>query len=254
MKPSDCESLYSDGRHYDLENASIVEDIPFYLGLVRRYGQPVLELACGTGRITLPIAEAGYRITGLDRSAAMLSTAKAKAARRGLDVEWVQADCREFYLGRQFAFVLFPFNSIAHLHDLESIEACFARVWAHLAPHGRFVIDMFNPKLEYLIRESGSERHLVAEYDDPDGGGRVIITEDNVYDRADQVNRIKWHFSIGGLEDAMIQDLNMRIFYPQELDALLKYNGLPIESKYGDYDGSPFTSDSPKQLVVCVKG
>ena len=251
MKPSDCEMLYRDGRHYDLENAWFVEDIPFFLSMVQRYGQPVLELACGTGRITLPIAEAGYRVTGLDLSAGMLATARAKAAGRGLDVEWVQADCRTFDLGRQFALVLFPFNSIAHLHDLESIEACFARVRAHLAPHGRFVIDMFNPKLEYLIRQPGAARRPVAEYDDPDGGGPVIITEDTVYDRANQVNYIKWYFSIGGQEEVMVQDLNMRMFFPQELDALLKYNGLPVDAKYGDYDGSPFRSDSPKQLVVC---
>jgi SAM-dependent methyltransferase len=251
MKPSDCEMLYRDGRHYDLENAWFVEDIPFFLSMVQRYGQPVLELACGTGRITLPIAEAGYRVTGLDLSAGMLATARAKAAGRGLDVEWVQADCRTFDLGRQFALVLFPFNSIAHLHDLESIEACFARVRAHLAPHGRFVIDMFNPRLEYLTRQPGVARRPVAEYDDPDGGGPVIITEDNVYDRANQVNYIKWYFSIGGQEEVMVQDLNMRMFFPQELDALLKYNGLPVDAKYGDYDGSPFLSDSPKQLVVC---
>jgi len=253
MKPSDCEPLYRDGRHYDLENAGLVEDIPFYLGLIRRFGQPVLELACGTGRITIPIAEAGYQVTGLDLSPGMLSTAKAKAAARNVRVEWVQADCREFDLGMQFAFCFFPFNSIAHLHDLESLEACFAQVRAHLAPQGRFVIDIFNPKLEYFTRETGARR-TVTEYQDPDGRGLVVITEDNVYDRATQVNRIKWHFSIGGREDSMVEELNMRIFYPQELDALLKYNGLPVEAKYGDLDGSPFRSDSPKQLVVCRRG
>ena len=252
MKPSDCEPLYRDGRHYDRLNAEFVEDIPFYLSLVQRYGQPVLELACGTGRITIPIAEAGYQVTGLDLSTGMLSFAREKAAAKSVQVEWIQADCREFDLDRQFAFVFFPFNSIAHLHDLLSLEACFAKVREHLMPEGRFVIDMFNPKIEYLIRDP-STRRPVQEYDDPDGNGTVVLTENNVYDRASQLNHIKWYFSIGG-RDVAVEELNMRIFYPQELDALLKYNGLPVEAKYGEYDGSPFGSHSAKQLVVCRKG
>jgi SAM-dependent methyltransferase len=250
MKPIDCEPLYRDGRHFDLENRSFVEDIPFYLRQVRRYGQPVLELACGTGRITIPVAEAGYQVTGLDISPGMLSVARAKAAAKNLQVEWVEADCRAFDLGRRYAYILFPFNSIAHLHDLESLEACFERVREHLASEGRFAIDMFNPKFEYLTRDP-TARRPVAEYDDPDGRGTVTITEDNVYDRASQVNHVKWYYSIGSRHDASVDELNMRIFYPQELDALLRYNGFTIESKYGDYDETPFVSESPKQLVVC---
>ena len=91
------------------------------------------------------------------------------------------------------------------------------------------------------------------EYEDPDGNGTVVLTENNVYDRASQLNHIKWYFSIGG-RDVAVEELNMRVFYPQELDALLKYNGLPVEAKYGDYDESPFGSDSAKQSVVCRKG
>jgi len=252
MKPIDCEPLYRDGRHFDLENRSFVEDIPFYLRQIRRYGQPVLELACGTGRITVPIAEAGYQVTGLDISPGMLSFARAKAAARGLEVEWVQADCRTFDLGQRYAYILLPFNSLAHLHDPDSLEACFERARVHLTSEGRFAIDIFNPRLDYLTRDP-TARYPVVEYDDPDGLGTVTITEDNVYDRASQVNRIRWYYSIGSRQDAFVHELNMRVFYPQELDALLRYNGFTIEAKYGEYDETPFVSASPKQLVVCRK-
>jgi SAM-dependent methyltransferase len=252
MRPIDCEPLYRDGRHYDLENSPFVEDIPFYLRHIRRYGDPVLELACGTGRITIPIAEAGYRVTGLDISTGMLSVARAKAAAKGLAIEWVQADCRTFDLGRTYAFVFFPFNSIAHLHDLESLEACFHRVREHLTSQGRFVIDIFNPKFDYFTRDP-AERRTVAEYEDPDGLGTVTITEDNLYDRASQINHIKWYFSVGDRQDVEVQELNMRILFPQELDALLHYNGFTVEAKYGEYDDTPFSSASSKQLVVCRK-
>jgi len=249
MEPIDCAELYSDGRHYDLENAGFVQDISFYLRQIANTGGPILELACGTGRITLPIAEKGFQITGLDVSQAMLTHAQAKAAVRGVEVQWIHADCRDFSLDRRFAFVFFPFNSIAHLHSLESLEACLARVREHLAPDGRFAVDMYNPRLDVLMRDPG-RRYPVTEYPDPDGRGIVTVTENNVYDRAAQVNWIKWYFSIEG-QDEYVQALNMRIFYPQELDALLRYNGFTLEAKHGNYDETPFGSTSPHQLVIC---
>lgn len=250
MQPVDCGPLYRDGRHYDLENREFVEDIPFWLRQAARTGGPILELACGTGRITLPLAEKGYSITGLDISEGMLSHARAKAAAQGLTIDWALADCREFKLDKQFALIFFPFNSIAHLHDLESLHACFARVREHLAPGGRFVIDIFNPRLDYLTRDP-TQRFPVADYPDPDGQGWVTITETLAYDRASQIGHIKWYYSIGDRQDAVAHELNMRILFPQELDALLSCSGFALEAKYGDYDERPFDSDSPKQLPVC---
>jgi hypothetical protein len=90
---------------------------------------------------------------------------------------------------------------------------------------------------------------MVSEYPDPDSDNRVVITETNRYDRASQINYITLHYKIGDRE--ITHELNMRIFYPQELDALLFYNGFMIEHKYGDFDQSPFTSESKGQIVVC---
>jgi SAM-dependent methyltransferase len=252
VKTVDCQQLYDDGRHYDLQNSGFVEDIPFYLRQVKKYGEPVLELACGTGRITIPMAEQRIRITGLDISEPMLSQARKKAAMKGVDVEWVQADCREFKLGKKFRLIFFPFNSITHLHDLESIEACFSCVRRHLARDGRFIIDVFVPSMGILMRDP-LKRYPVAEYPDPDGNGTVTITESNVYDSAAQINRIKWYYRIGVGGREFVKENNMRMFYPQELDALLKYNGFVIEARFDSYGETPFTSESGKQLVICYR-
>lgn len=249
MLPLDCQDLYSDGRHYDLQNREFTEDIPFYLRQAQKYGQPVLELACGTGRITIPLAEKGVQITGLDVSRPMLAQAKREAAASGVDVRWVQADCREFGLDERFHLIFIPFNSITHLHDLESLEALFSRVKEHLAPDGRFIIDVFNPRLDILMRDP-TRRYPVAEYPDPDGRGTVTITENNVYDAAQQINRIKWYYRIGSQEERVVEN-NMRIFFPQELDGILQYYGFAIDAKYGNFDETVFESSSPKQLVVC---
>ena len=122
----------------------------------------------------------------------------------------------------------------------------------HLTDEGRFIIDIFNPRIDILIRDP-LKRYPVTEYPAPDGRGKVVITENNVYDRDTQINRVKWYYHIGDRTEEAIEELNMRIFFPQELDLLLYYNGFTLEAKFGNYDETPFISSSPKQIVICHK-
>jgi ubiquinone/menaquinone biosynthesis C-methylase UbiE len=124
MKKRKKSFLY-DGKQYDAHFGPYTHDVPFYLRQIRKYGEPVLELACGTGRITIPLAEKGIKITGLDISKSMLSQAKKNSKEKGVDVEWVKADCRDFRLKKKFNLIFFPINSICHLMDIESVESCF---------------------------------------------------------------------------------------------------------------------------------
>jgi SAM-dependent methyltransferase len=179
----------------------------------------------------------------------MLEHGKRKATEKGVNIEWIKADCRDFNLNRKFNLIFFPFSSIAHLHDLESLDALFSCVKEHLTEEGRFIVDHFNPRLDFLTRDP-NKRHPVTEYPDPDGKGTVVITETNVYDNVYQISRVKWHYKIGDGEE-VVKELDIRIFFPQEFNALLIYSGFKIEAKYGDYDESPFSSSSPKQLLVC---
>ena len=79
----------------------------------------------------------------------------------------------------------------------------------------------------------------------------MVVTENNIYEGASQVNRIKWYYKIEGEEKERVIENNMRILFPQELDELLHYNGFSIEAKFSNYDQSPFLPASPKQLIVC---
>ena len=125
MTNNEAIPLYREGRHYDLLNADVVADIPFYLEEARRAGGPVLELACGTGRLTIPIAQTGVEVVGLDQSASMLAHLRTKARQAGVEVPLVEGDCREFELGRKFALIFMAFNSMQHLHDQASLAALF---------------------------------------------------------------------------------------------------------------------------------
>ena len=247
MKNLHRSGTYRDGHHYDAQHKDFTRDLGFYLKQAEKYGEPVMELACGTGRITLSIAEKGLKVYGLELMPPMLEQAEAKAREKNIDVTLIRGDMRNFKIDRKFKLIILPFNSISHLYDLESIKSCFTCIREHLAPDGRFIIDHFNPSLKILIREP-EKLYPVSKYIDPYGKGEVIITENNVYDEATQVNMIKWHYKIG--EEEFIEELNMRIFYPQELNALLYYNGFEIEHKFGNFKEEPFTSKSMTQVII----
>ena len=138
--------IYLDGRHYDQLFTNGSEDLPFWISQAKQYGDPVLELACGTGRITVALAQAGYYVTGIDNAEGMLREARIKSAEVGVEVEWIKADMRDFDLSKAFSLIILPANTLCHLLDLSDFEACLASVRNQLAPNGRFVIDVFVPE------------------------------------------------------------------------------------------------------------
>lgn len=163
-----------------------------------------------------------------------------------------QSRLPRFQVEQRVCARFFPFQFDHSSSRFSKPRGFFACVKEHLTNEGRFVIDVFNPRLDILIRDP-TKRYPVAEYPDPDGRGMVTITENNVYDAASQVNRIKWYYDINEGNGEFVVENNMRMLFPQELDALLHYNGFVIEAKYGNYGEMPFESTSPKQLIVCYR-
>jgi SAM-dependent methyltransferase len=243
--------LYRDGRHYDALNRDIVADIPFYVDEAGRARGPVLELACGTGRLAIPIAQSGIEITGLDLTPSMLAHAREKAKHAGVEIEWLEGDCRSFALGRQVALIFMGFNSMQHMHDHASLAGVFSCVRQHLAPGGRFIFDVFNPKLAMLARQPGERLHE-RDYQDPDGRGTIALEHTVRYDDASQVSHIQFYFTRRGEEqDFRVEELSLRCFFPQELDLLVRSQGFTILEKFGNFERKPFASGDPKQVVVC---
>jgi SAM-dependent methyltransferase len=250
-KIPDGTEVYWDGAHYDVDTAALPGDFPFYLAEAKKARGPVLELACGTGRLTIPLAKAGIDIMGLDVAGPMLAQARIKAEAEKVKVKFVRSDARNIGLNRQFKLIFIAFNSMQHLHDRVSLERFFAGIRRHLASGGRFILNVFNPDPRYLARDT-EELIPIGCYKDPHTGADILVNEQYSYDRAAQTSRITWHYK-AGRRAAGSRRLNMRCFYPAELDALLHYNGFKIVKKYGDYDRSPFTGDSQKQIVICRK-
>ena len=248
----DYVSFYSDAQRYDLVMGAYAsaDQLKFYSRQVARYGEPVLELACGSGRLTIPLAKEGANITGIDISEEMLHLAKQKASAAGVNVRYIQGDMRSFDLGEKFKFIFIPAQSLSHLHTRKEIEDCFSCVRQHLIDEGRFLIEIFNSSVRMLARESG-RRYTVGQYNDPKEDSQVFVTEEVHYDSALQVNHIQWFFRNEGSNNEVTLSFEMRQFFPQEIDALLWYNDFLIEHKYGGYNEEEFSSDAGKQLIIC---
>jgi SAM-dependent methyltransferase len=241
--------FYGDAELYDLLFPPGAR-AEFYLALVRRYGGPVLELACGSGQYLVPIARAGFRAVGLDASAAMLDGARRRAAAGGADVALVEGDMRDFDLGERFGLVFVARNSLLHLHATDDLLACLAAVRRHLRPGGALALDVFNPDPALLAQPPG-RRAPVMSVAHPTLG-RVDAEATSDYDRATQVNRATWYLSAPGRPDFLVAPLHLRSLYPQELRLLLRAAGFSLVAHHGDYDGRPFASGSRQQVCVCV--
>ncbi|MFX0040569.1 MAG: class I SAM-dependent DNA methyltransferase [Promethearchaeota archaeon] len=241
---------YLDGRHYDAKVGSRgrFEDIPFYINKAKEYGEPVLELACGTGRITIPIAQKTISITGLDLLNTMLKEARRKTKETGVSIEWIEGDMTDFNLNKKFNLILITGCAFNSLLDLESVEKCLSCVKKHLASNAGFVFDAFNPNLNILVRHP-SQTYPNAKYQDPNGRGLVIVTESTKYDKATQITNTTLSYSIAG--KTISNELKLRIFFPKELDSIIKYNGFKIYAKYGDFNQNHFSSDSKRQIFEC---
>lgn len=239
--------LIYDAHIYDGLN-TFLSDLQFYKKwLPADKDARILELCCGTGRLTIPIAQEGYTICGVDYTPSMLEQARAKAAKAGLEINFIEEDIRTLDLQEQFDFIFIPFNSIHHLYGNKDLFGALEGVKKHLKDGGLFLFDCFNPNIQYIV-ENEKGQTVIAEYK-TDDGRNVLIKQTMRYESATQINRIEWHYFING-EFHSTQNLDMRLFFPQELDAYLEQVGFNVIHKFGGFGEEAFGNESEKQIYV----
>jgi ubiquinone/menaquinone biosynthesis C-methylase UbiE len=223
----------------------------FYMEEARRTGGQALELACGSGRLTIPLAQAGVDIVGLDSSQPMLNAARVKASAASVMVNLVQADMRTFELSERFSTIYMAGNSLLHLLTKEDLKQCLQTVRRHLMSEGRFVFDVMNPNLHLLTRD-GLQRYPVLRVRTPDRG-QITVEEVTNYDHSSQINHVIWYLSAPDAQDFRVVEYLLRVIFPQELELLLEYCGLRMTARYGEFTREQFTSSSPRQICVCSR-
>jgi SAM-dependent methyltransferase len=256
--------LYAEPELYDLlfpharDSASISDEVrrerivaseQFYLDEAKEAGGRVLELACGSGRLTVPIAQTGVDVVGVDLSDTMLEAARAKASAAGVPVQFVQADMRRFVLPGRFSAIFIAGNSLLHLLTIEDLAQCLLSARHHLAPGRRLIFDISNPDMHLLARDP-AQRYPVFHVNDPKRG-EVSLEETADYDTATQIRHVRWYFSTPSAPEFRVIDYHLRVIFPQELELLLEAAGLRLERRFGEFQRQPFASSSPRQVCIC---
>lgn len=234
---------FDDPDYYDRAYRGRFEDVAFYTRLAERSGGPVLEYGVGTGRIALPIARAGVEIVGIDVSSPMLSKLREKLRSEPADVRARvrvrRGDMRRIRLRRRFPLVIAPFNALLHLYERRDVERLLANVRAHVAPGGRFVFDVSVPRAENLDADPG-RRYGAPRFRHPRDGLLVRYGERFDYDPFRQVLLVNMEFEPEDGSPAWTVPLAQRQFFPQEIEALLHYNGFSNLRWFPDFtEGVP---------------
>ena len=243
-------------RYYDLEHEDYQDDVATYASFAARAGPAgVLELACGSGRLLLPLAASGARVTGVDLSPAMLGLTREKLDRApnlAGRVTLVQGDMRTVDLGTRFDLVIVGLNSLMHLETQAAQLQALRNAVRHLSPTGRLILDLFNP--EVALPESSQEGQLFLHCLKvlPDGGHLLHFQSPKV-DRGTQVISMTNYYDellAGGHVRRHLAPFSLRYVTPAELRLLLESAGLAVDALYGTYELDPFQDDSPRLLAV----
>lgn len=245
-------------RLYDLEHpACRGAELAFWQRQALINGGNVLELASGSGRIAIPLARRGCRVTGLELSDGMLARARARAAHQPADtqarLQWVRADMANFDLpGQRFGLAFVAYNSFWLLDDVAAQAACLRCVVRHLEPQGRLVLDLFPPNEEDRHSESGIVQHLALRRH----GRRLLRLKDYEYDGGRRVglSTVRYYAeppeTDGALELLATFRYPLKLADPPEVEALLAATGFAVESRYGSYRYEPLAPDSPRAIFV----
>ena len=229
-------------------------DIPFFLEEAKKAGGPVLELMCGTGRVSLPLLEAGVELTCVDSSAGMLEVFRGKLREEGLSAELIEADVCRLSLGRQFDLIFIPFHSFAEIADPAQERQALQAIRAHLSPTGRFICTLHNPpwRLKWV---TGARRKL-GDFSLPDGCMLTVSsaeTCDPVSGCVDGTQFYEVRDSSGTILVNLPVNLHFRLHQHFEFQSLAEAAGFVPVQRYGDYSRAPFEPDKSPFMIWILR-
>ena len=238
------------------------KDIDFFVDYSRNAGGRTLELGCGTGRVLIPTAAAGYKITGLDLSSYMLDICRDKVSQQPVEVQQririIQGDMTNFDTGETYSLVTTPFRPFQHLISVDEQKACLNCTNRHLIPSGLLILDFFHPYPPRLVDNPryASEIEDLPEMELPDGRCLRRTNRTAGYHREQQYNDFELIYYVtqpGGRQERLVQAFPFRYFFRYEVEHLLELCGFRVVDIFGDFDRSPLSNDSPEMIFVAEK-
>ncbi|MFW9919435.1 MAG: class I SAM-dependent methyltransferase [Candidatus Thorarchaeota archaeon] len=240
-------SYHEAAEYYDLFASNY--DLDFYRSMADSVEGSILELACGTGRVTLELAKRGHEIVGLDATEAMLSIARSKAQALGADilarVTFISGNISDFKLNRTFDLIIIPSSFKFNLTTEEQLS-CLRSIKDHLSPEGLFILDHFpgGVQAEYDERREGPIHHQGRSIE------RHIIVRSNFID---QLQRFTITYAIthaDGTTSEFTTTNTQALIFEREIELLLRLSGFTINDEYGDWDFTPPSDSSGRRIFI----
>jgi SAM-dependent methyltransferase len=250
-------------RLYDLDLVEDPGDLDLYLALADRAGGPILELAAGTGRLAVPLAQAGHAVTGVDLDPHMLDRARARVRAAGEGnqladrLELIEGDNVDIRLpdAGTFGLAFIALNSLLVLPTRSAQQATFRTMAGHLAPGGLAVVDVWIPDAEDLGRFDG---RISLEWPrlDPETGLIVTKAGSAQHDAASATVTLTTIFEEGGQGAPVtrwVRRDRLRLVSADELRAFAEEAGLTVELVAGDYGLGPIGPGSERAILIAIK-
>ncbi|MBS4190940.1 class I SAM-dependent methyltransferase [Bacillus sp. FJAT-49705] len=245
---------YDDPKLYDKEN-SFIDELPFLLKWADTSNEVMIELACGTGRVTIPIASRGYKLIGVDLHKGMLEEAKKKAYNQNVNITWVQQDCTKLSLKITCDLIFMVGNSFQHFLTNDAQDKLLSSVNRHLEMEGIFIFDTRYPSKEELLQPN-TEEYWKTYIDNENGNAVDVYTISNY----DSLNQIQYYTTIRRMKNnqgivlgEQSTNISLRYVFPKEMERILSNNGFEIISIFQDWQENPITVDSYGMVYVCKK-
>jgi SAM-dependent methyltransferase len=244
-------------EYYDYDHA-ITLDVGFYLDFAHQCHSPILELACGTGRLVIPLAEAGFEIYGVDLSENMLALCRRKVEERRLGerVHLAVADMATFDLPQKDFYLAFvALRSFMHLSTPSEQLACLQQVYQHLRPGGYFIVGVIAPELERLAQKPSDTFVVRREFDLP--SGHHVVRKDRLvkHDSVNQVRHFEFRFEEFDAAGMPVRErlvpVRMRYTFRYELQLLLERAGFERVALFRDYEKHPY--DGTGELIAVTR-
>lgn len=230
------------------------DDADYLAGMLRECGNEVLELGSGTGRVAIPLARAGYRVTGIEYEPDMIALMEKKG-QLPENLEIIRADARCFSLDRRFDAILLTCNFINHFTDAKDLADVLACCRKHLKPEGRVIIDCSVPDTEYMVKSGGTEEVMTF----PTGSGSEI--RDFFLPRFDLLNQIEEdtirleEWKDGRLVREARTEEQLTWYYPREIRSLVREAGMRVVREQGglspDCAERPISSGANGMVFCC---
>jgi cyclopropane fatty-acyl-phospholipid synthase-like methyltransferase len=238
---------------YDIEHAHFAEDLDMYHNFAELCGGKILELACGSGRVMLYLAEQGYEVTGIDNSEKMLELAREAFEEAGVTARCtlLEQDLCSFHIDQKFRMVIIALGSFAHITNRQAQQQALAAARAHMSHGGTFIIDISNSDARYMEELSGQVLHQ-GSWQDDEGVyfTHFVSPASSTTQHQLELTHFYERHQQGGSVQRTIATTQLYLFERSEMELLLEQAGFVIKAVYGDHDLGPYHIESPRMIFI----